>query len=81
MTIETIREVLGWCAVINMGLLLWWWLFLSLGHDWVYRLHTKWFKLPVEKFDAIHYAGMTFFKISIFALNIVPYFALCIVGK
>jgi hypothetical protein len=39
----------------------------------------KWFKLTVERFDAIHYAGMAFFKIGIFLLNIVPYLALRIV--
>ena len=80
MTIEIIRDVLAWCAVINIGLLLWWVLFLTLAHDFVYRFHGKWFKLPVERFDAIHYTGIVFFKICIFLFNIVPYFALRIVG-
>ena len=79
MTVEQIRDVLGWCAVINIGLLLWWFLMFALAHDFVYRLHGKWFKLTVERFDAIHYAGMAFFKIGIFLLNIVPYLALRIV--
>jgi hypothetical protein len=80
MTVEIIRDVLAWCAVINVGLLLLWLLFFMLAHDLVYRTHGKWFKLSVERFDAIHYAGMAFFKICIFLFNIVPYFALCIVG-
>jgi hypothetical protein len=63
-----------------MGILLWWFLFFALAHDWVYQFHGKWFKLSVDKFDAIHYAGMAFFKICIFLFNIVPYFALRIVG-
>jgi hypothetical protein len=79
MTVEQIRDVLGWCAVINIGLLLWWFLMFVLAHDFVYRLHGKWFKLTVERFDAIHYAGMAFFKIGIFLLNIVPYLAIRIV--
>ena len=79
MTIETIRDVLGWCAVINLGLLLWWCLFFMLAHDWMYRIHGKWFKLPVEKFDAIHYSGMAFFKMCILLLNIAPYLAIRIV--
>jgi hypothetical protein len=79
MTIEQIRDVLAWCSVINIGLLLWWFLMFALAHDFVYRLHGKWFKLTVERFDAIHYAGMAFFKIGIFLLNIVPYLALRIV--
>ena len=80
MTVEILRSALGWCAVINMGLLLWWFLFLTLAHDWVYDMHSKWYRLSEENFDSIHYAGMTFFKIMLFAFNIVPYFALRIIG-
>ena len=80
MTIDTVRDALLWCFIINMGLLLWWFLLFTLAHDWVYRFHGKWFKLSIEKFDAINYAGMAFFKISIFVFNLVPYIALRIVG-
>ncbi len=80
MTFDLVRDTLLWCFIINMGILVWWFLFFALAHDWVYQFHGKWFKLSVDKFDAIHYAGMAFFKICIFLFNIVPYFALRIVG-
>ena len=80
MSVEMFRGVLAWCSVINIGLLLWWALFMTLAHDFVYRFHGKWFKLSEERFDAIHYTGMTFFKICIFMFNIVPYLALRIIG-
>lgn len=80
MTIETIRMALAWCTVINMGLLLWWYLFFALAHDWTYRLHSKHFSLTVERFDTIHYAGMAAFKLGIFLFNLVPYLALRIVA-
>jgi hypothetical protein len=80
MTFEIIRSVLAWSAVINLGLLLWWFLFFILAHDFVYRIHGKWFKMSLERFNTIHYAGMLFFKICIFLFNIVPYLALRIVG-
>lgn len=79
MTVDVIRDVLGWCAIINMGLLLWWFLFMTVAHDWVYRVHGKWFGLSVEGFDSIHYAGMAFYKLCILLFNIVPYLALRIV--
>jgi len=79
LSLDAIRDALLWCFVINMGLLLLWSLFLTLAHDWVYRMHSKWFNVSVEKFDAIHYAGISFFKIIIFAFNLVPYLALLIV--
>jgi len=64
MPIDTIRSVPLWCFIINMGLLfvLWWFMFFTLDQDWIYRFHGKWFKLSVNSFDAIHYAGMAFFK-------------------
>jgi hypothetical protein len=80
MTVEIIRSTLAWCTVINWGLLLWWLLFFTLAHDWMYRFHRKWFNLTVETFDAIHYAGMAFFKLFILLFNLVPYLALRIVG-
>ena len=79
MTIELIRDALAWCSAINFALLLWWFILFALAHDWIYRMHGRWFTLSVEKFDAIHYTGMAFFKICIFLFNIVPYLALRII--
>lgn len=79
MTVDILLRALGWSAVINIGLLLWWSLWIVLAHDFVYRMHSKWFKIPVEKFDAIHYAGMAFYKITIIVFNVVPYLALRII--
>jgi hypothetical protein len=80
MTVETLRDFLAWCSIINIVLLLFWVLWLQLAHDFVYRVHGRWLKLSEERFDALHYAGMLFFKICIFVFNIVPYLALRIVG-
>ncbi len=80
MTLEVIRSALAWCTLINWGILLWWFLFFTFAHDLMYRIHSKWFNIPVEKFDAIHYAGIAFFKILVFMFNLVPYLALRIVG-
>jgi hypothetical protein len=80
MTLIELREILGWCALINMGLLAWWLLFIMLAHDWTWRLHSRWFSLSRERFDAIHYQGMAFYKIFIFLFNIAPWLALHIVA-
>ena len=79
MSIAIARDVLLWCAVINYGVLLVWFLFFLLAHDWVYRLHGRWFHLSVEQFDALHYASMALFKIGILLFNLVPYVALHLV--
>ena len=80
MTIEVVREVLLWCSVVNMVLLLYWFAIFSLARGWIYRVHGKWFRLSEERFDAIHYAGMLIFKLGIFVFNIVPCIVLYIVG-
>jgi hypothetical protein len=79
MTLEAIRSMLAWCAVINYGILLWWFLFFVLAHDWTYRVHSKWFPIPVDRFDAVHYAGIAFFKLLILVFNLTPYLALRII--
>jgi hypothetical protein len=58
-------------------LLVWFGVFVY-AHDWMYRLHTRWFKLSVETFDAIHYSGLAIYKIGVILFNLVPLIALCL---
>ena len=80
MDLEAIRAFFAWCSVINIALLAWWAIFLFFAHDWTYRMHSKWFKISAERFDAIHYGAMAAFKLGVFMFNLVPYFALRIIG-
>lgn len=80
MTMETVSAFLGWCTVINVGVLLWWFLFVWLAHDFTYRCHRKLSNISVETFDAIHYGGMGIFKLGVLLFNLVPYLALKIVS-
>lgn len=79
MTIELVRNALGWCSIINIGIFLWWFGWFALAHDFVSRFHGKWFDLSRQQFDAIHYAVMAFFKLCIIIFNLVPYIALRII--
>jgi len=72
MTSEAVRSFLLWCAVINYGILLLWFLVFVFAHGWMYRLHGRWFQLSREQFDALHYAGMSIFKVGIMLFNLVP---------
>ena len=81
MTLSLVRELLLWCTVLNYGVLLAWFIAFSLAHDWMRRLHGRWFRLSDERFDAIHYAGMTIYKIGILLFNLIPYVALRIVKR
>ena len=80
MTVDVVRDALLWCSVINIALLLWWFLLIMTARRLIYRLHSRWFRMSEETFDAIHYAGILFFKVFVFVFNVIPYCALLIVG-
>ena len=78
MTVEVIKYALIWSTVINMAIFLWWFGWFVFGHELIYRMHTKWFLLSRERFDAIHYGAMAAFKLLIIVFNLVPLIALMI---
>ena len=75
MTEHAVR-VLLWCTGINYIVLLVWFAAFVFGHDMMFRLHTRWFKLSPERFDAIHYASMAVYKVLVLVFNMVPLLAL-----
>jgi len=79
-TTNEIKHVLLWCVGLNYAVLLIWFGVFVFAHEWMYRLHGRWFKLSVEAFDALHYAGLSVYKIGIILLNLVPLVALCLVS-
>lgn len=80
MTLEIIRNALGWSTIINSAFLLAWLLMITLGHGFIFRFHGKILPMSEERFNGIHYAGLAGYKIFIIAANLVPYLALRIVG-
>lgn len=80
MSVETARSFFLWCAVTDYGVLLVWFLVFVLAHDWLQRIHGRWFRLSREQFDALHYGGMAIFKIGIILFNLVPFAVLSFLG-
>ena len=78
-TIENLRILLGWCSVINMVILLFWFLVFVTARDMVFQMHTRWFKLSEERFDEIHYTMMGYYKLAVMLFNLVPYLVLRLV--
>ena len=78
MNIETLRSFLLWCSIINYAILIVWFLVFTTAHDFVYRLHGKWFRLSIDRFDELNYEAMAIYKIGVLLLNVVPLIALWI---
>lgn len=80
MSLELVRSLLLWCTIVNYGILMAWFLVFVLAHDWMRRLHGRWFRLSDERFDEAHYLGMTIYKVGVLLLNLVPFLVLTIIG-
>lgn len=76
MDIETLRDLLLCCAIVNYAILLLWFLAFVCFHDAIHRLHGRWFRLTPERFDLVSYAGMALYKIGVLLFNLVPWLAL-----
>lgn len=81
MTIITVRDFFLWCSIINVVWLTLMFVFILLGRDWIYRIHSRWFALPKEQFEAILYKLLGFYKIGIYLFNIAPCIALYIISR
>ena len=75
---EDIKQFLLLSTIINYGIVLVWFAVLAVARDGIFRLHTRWFSMPLETFNTIHYAAMAIYKIGILLFNLVPYTVLAI---
>jgi hypothetical protein len=76
MNLDLARLLLIWCVGINYLVITLWFLVFAFAHDWLYRTHTRWFKLSVEAFDLANYLGMAIYKIGVLLLLVTPLVAL-----
>jgi hypothetical protein len=74
-----IKQILLVCLGLNYAILIVWFGVFIIGHDLMYKIHSRWFKISAEKFDAIHYGGMAAYKIGILLFNLVPLIALYLI--
>jgi hypothetical protein len=81
MNIKAARRALLWCAIINYGLLVVWFLLFALLHESLLRNWGRWFHLSAEQFDFLNFAGMMLLKIFVLVFNLVPYVALVVVRR
>ena len=79
MDTQLLCRFLAWSLAINYLMLLTWFTAFVLARGFIRRLHGRWFNLPDQTFEAIHYGAMAGYKLAIFMFNLVPLVALCIV--
>jgi hypothetical protein len=76
MDIETISEFLGWCTVVNFGILIISTIKILTLRDWASKIHAKMFRIDEESVRKIYLHFLVLYKVAFLALNLVPYLAL-----
>jgi len=78
--LDLIQTFLGWCLVINIGLLTFSALMVMIFREQISELHASIFHLNKEDVFRAYFQYLAQFKILIIVFNIVPYFALSIMN-
>jgi len=76
MSLETFTTFLAWCTLVNLVILVIWFLVLAAGGGWMRRMHGKWFPLGDQEFAAVHYRVLAHFKLLWIVFNLTPYLVL-----
>jgi hypothetical protein len=74
--LDVIAGILIRCFLGGMALLVVWFACFVFAGDWIYQMHSRWFQIPKQSFDAIHYAGMAVTKIAIILFFLLPWIAI-----
>lgn len=77
--IEQLTAFLGWCTLINIGLLLFSTLMIALIKDFAIRVHSKMFDLDPQTLPTMYFDYLGRFKVLVIVFNLVPYLALRII--
>lgn len=76
MTLETLAAFLGWCALINMGMLIFASLAMVSMRETMTRMHGSMFGLDDTDLARAYFQYLAQYKILIFVFNLMPYLAL-----
>jgi len=79
-SVETLREFLGWCSVINIGVLLLSSTMVVLMRGGIIKLHARMTGMNEEELPVLYFQILGNYKMLIILLNIVPYIVLKIMS-
>ncbi len=79
-SIETLATFFGWCAVINIGIIMLFLVFLTVFHEGVGKLSAKMFGVTKEEAKTTFFRIFMQYRLAFVVLNLVPYVALKIMA-
>jgi hypothetical protein len=81
MTLSQLQSFFGWGALLNYAVMIVGFLAWVLAGDALFRLHARWFDLDRRTCHAAAYLILGFYKITTWVFFVVPWIALCILGR
>ncbi|EEF80999.1 DUF6868 family protein [Methylophaga thiooxydans] len=76
MTLDALTTLFAWMTVINIGLLLFSTLMLTVFKSFVIRIHHRLTGLEANKLEPAYFHYLALYKILIIVFNLVPYLVL-----
>ncbi|MDF1756050.1 MAG: hypothetical protein P1U89_24895 [Verrucomicrobiales bacterium] len=78
---ETITTLLGWCLIINMGILITSTIAMIAMRGAIKNIHGKLFAISEADLSKAYFQYLANYKILVIVFNLVPYLALKIMGN
>ncbi len=79
MTLPFVSDFLLWCLLLNYAVLLVWAGVFIFAHDWMYAIHSRWFRIAPDRYDMMHFGALAVYKTGVLLFVLVPWIALQIV--
>lgn len=78
-TLEILTTFLGWCSVINIGVLFFSTFMVVLFRDLAVSIHSKMFDLDEAELPKLYFSYLASYKTATLVFNLAPYIALKII--
>jgi len=79
-SIDTLATFLGWCIVINVGVIMLALLVSYFFHEGIGKIHSRIFGVSKKEAKATFFRVFQQYRLAIGVLNVVPYIVLKIMG-
>ena len=75
-SLETLTEFLGWCTILNLGMLALTAILVMAMRGLMTRIHAAMFGVSEGDLPSMYFKYMAQYQIAIFVFNLAPYIAL-----
>lgn len=75
-TIPILTSFLGWCLVLNIGLLMFSTIMIMLCKTWITKLHAKLLNMNEDALSIEYFRYLANYKVLVIVFNLAPWVAL-----